>query len=264
MSSELEPLFRAYRAENRARGLDPQRIEKRIIATLSERHSRRVKRVWLLPIGIGLLGTVAAAAGPRFFENLGNSKTETLPTAQDAPSKAPLLRAAPRDRMDHASSAVVESTAPAPAKSADPLRASAPASSTKPSKVATPSRSTTGHAQATLQPVSPESSPAGARTPSDVDRELALYAAARRLQTEQSDAGAALRAWDDYLQRYPQGTLSADARFNRVRCLLDLGERALARRSLQPLAAGVHGNERQTQALTLLQALEETEGEAGN
>lgn len=89
------------------------------------------------------------------------------------------------------------------------------------------------------------------------DGDLAQYRHAHQKHFRARDFAAALRAWNDYLQRYPLGTFAIEARYNRAICLVRLDQRAEARRALAPFARGDVGRGyRQAEATKLLEALE--------
>jgi hypothetical protein len=62
----------------------------------------------------------------------------------------------------------------------------------------------------------------------------------------------ALRAWDDYLDEFPQATFAPEARYNRALCLVRLGRLVEAARALRPFAQGAPKGYRCTEARILL------------
>lgn len=242
MSADLESVLDAYRAENAGEGLDRARIERRIVASLAQRRARGRRRLWVVPLGMGLLGSVALAAtvGPMLWrEPAGVPEPRDTPasTARSVSSPSP-----PEARPASEAERGLEPLSPsAGERGVEPLPAEPMAPSPR------------------LAPTHPSLRSAPPPRDTTASLELAEYTAARRLQVDERNPRAALRAWDIYLQRFPAGALHVEARFNRVRCLLELGESHEARQSLRPLAAGAFGPQRQSQALTLLQALDERE-----
>lgn len=265
MSSELKPLLDAYRAENRGEALDRDEIERRIIASLSKRRARGRRSLWIVPMGMGLLGSVALAAtgGAELWRHfVGEAPRERSTATTSAPAGARSAAPSPHHEPELAQAPPVQTPparpsdeAPEPprrqsleARAADEAENSvAPASARR----APPQR------RASAAPHEQQPKPAHKPEQREQNPELTAYAAARRLQLEEHNPSAALRAWDSYLERFPRGPLSAEARFNRIRCLIELDQRERAIRELQPFAAGKFGRERQSQALTLLQALGE-------
>ena len=84
---------------------------------------------------------------------------------------------------------------------------------------------------------------------------LALFHRAHRLHFHRQDAGAALAAWDRYLQVDPEGPLVLEARYNRALCLVRLGRTAEASAALLPFADGTLAHYRQAEARALMRAL---------
>jgi hypothetical protein len=87
------------------------------------------------------------------------------------------------------------------------------------------------------------------------DREGELYAVAHRAHFVTRDAAAALRAWDAYLDAFPDGRFALEARYNRALSLVRLGRTGEARQALTPFASGGAGGYRQREARELLDAL---------
>jgi hypothetical protein len=89
---------------------------------------------------------------------------------------------------------------------------------------------------------------------------LERYRVAHRRHFVEQNYGAALAAWDDYLQSAPNGTLAIDARYNRAIALLRLNRRAEAAAALSPFARGeVGAGYRREQAGALLSAIADTD-----
>ena len=83
----------------------------------------------------------------------------------------------------------------------------------------------------------------------------ALYREAHHLHFVRRDFGAALAAWDRYLE-LGSGPLSIEARYNRAIALVRLHERDRAIAALTPFARGAHAGYRQQEAQALLRLLD--------
>jgi hypothetical protein len=94
----------------------------------------------------------------------------------------------------------------------------------------------------------------------DHDREEGLYTAAHHAHFVDRDPVAALTAWDAYLAAYPDGRFAPEARYNRALTLVRLGRTDEARAALEPFADGRNHGYRQTEARTLLDALDASDG----
>jgi hypothetical protein len=94
----------------------------------------------------------------------------------------------------------------------------------------------------------------------DHDREEGLYTAAHHAHFVDRDPAAALTAWDAYLAAYPDGRFAPEARYNRALTLVRLGRIDEARAALEPFADGRTHGYRQTEARTLLDALDASDG----
>jgi TolA-binding protein len=86
--------------------------------------------------------------------------------------------------------------------------------------------------------------------------EESMYQRAHQAHFVAHDSAAALRAWDDYLQAYPNGRFALEARYNRALALVRLGRYAEARAALAPFASGQYGGYRQSEAKALLDAMD--------
>jgi hypothetical protein len=89
-----------------------------------------------------------------------------------------------------------------------------------------------------------------------LDADVAAYSVAHRFHFVLADYERALKAWDGYLARFPNGTFAPEARNNRAVCLALVGEQQKARESLAAVASGRYGNDGRKQATELLKALE--------
>jgi hypothetical protein len=85
--------------------------------------------------------------------------------------------------------------------------------------------------------------------------ELVAYRRAHELHFRGSDPKAALRAWDDYLAKYPNGALAPEARYDRALVLVKLSRWAEARAALAPFANAKVGSYRQKEAAEILAAI---------
>ncbi|MFN0247482.1 MAG: tetratricopeptide repeat protein [Kofleriaceae bacterium] len=85
--------------------------------------------------------------------------------------------------------------------------------------------------------------------------ELVAYRRAHELHFRGSDPKAALRAWDDYLAKYPNGALAPEARYDRALVLVKLARWAEARAALAPFANAKVGSYRQNEAAKILAAI---------
>ncbi len=84
---------------------------------------------------------------------------------------------------------------------------------------------------------------------------LAVFHRAHQLHFHRQNAGAALAAWEHYLQVDPEGPLVLEARYNRALCLVRLGRTAEASAALLPFADGTLAHYRQAEARALVQSL---------
>ncbi len=87
------------------------------------------------------------------------------------------------------------------------------------------------------------------------DPEGELYTVAHRAHFVTRDAATALRAWDAYLDAFPDGRFALEARYNRALSLVRLGRTRDARQALTPFANGGAGGYRQREARELLDAM---------
>jgi hypothetical protein len=103
--------------------------------------------------------------------------------------------------------------------------------------------------------------PGAALTPdsSDAGSEARAYARAHRAHFIDQAPAQALAAWNDYLRRYPRGSLAPEAQFNRALCLVRLGRFDEATRALQAFAAGQPDGYRQADVERLLGWLRDRE-----
>lgn len=219
-------------------------------------HTRKLR--WILPLAAAFVAGTALAATPgglqtwldladRYLkvEWLAPSR-QTARTPKAKNSAAPLVQPAvvPPAEPSAAPTQVVPEPVEAVASSASEQTPSQPPA--PPKKRAQP---TPKIAVSKVAPAAPE-----ARAPS---LDLSLYKEAHALHFRERNYGAALAAWEQYLDQLPNGTLAIEARYNRALCLVQLARFADARAALTPFARGEdsHGY-RQREAQRLLEALE--------
>jgi hypothetical protein len=101
----------------------------------------------------------------------------------------------------------------------------------------------------------PDARPSAKRVDQPVVDEAIDYGRAHRAHFVADSPAWALRAWDEYLRRYPHGTFVPEARFNRALCLIRLGENGRAVEALRPFALGRFEGYRQQEARSLLERL---------
>lgn len=118
-----------------------------------------------------------------------------------------------------------------------------------------------------VEPAAPDTRSGGAGedgiADGPADAEAAVIDIADRLAFEGAhhahfrggDDDAALRAWEDYLARFPSGRFVPEAMFNRAICLVRLGRDEEARTVLERIATGAYGATRRDDARTLLERL---------
>ena len=87
--------------------------------------------------------------------------------------------------------------------------------------------------------------------------ELAAYRHAHELHFRGGDPKAALRAWDDYLAKFPNGALAPEARYDRALVLVKLARWNEARTALAPFASAKVGAYRQKEAAEILAAIKD-------
>lgn len=104
------------------------------------------------------------------------------------------------------------------------------------------------------KPPSANRSGSGVGGSADQDR---LYRVGHDAQFARHDYGAAVAAWDHYLEAAgPGGRFTLEARYNRGVALVKTGRAAEARAALQPFADGEYGGYRHDEARSLLRSLD--------
>lgn len=123
------------------------------------------------------------------------------------------------------------------------LRSPEPAATPPPAKAAPRHRRVAAAASPLPAPV--------VEAPPAASPELAAYRAAHDAHFGGAGAGAALAAWDAYLDGYPDGSFAPEARYNRALCLVRLERWSAAAAALAPFADGTEGGYRQREAAAL-------------
>ncbi len=93
--------------------------------------------------------------------------------------------------------------------------------------------------------------------PTKPSAEIAAYRAAHEQHFRGGDPKAALRAWDDFLAKYPNQALAPEARYNRALVLVKLARWSEARAALAPFASAKVGAYRQKEAAEILAAIKD-------
>lgn len=198
-----------------------------------------------------------AAPKPRALEAAPPARTETR--ASDAGEAPSPIRAAP--------SAPEREAAPPPLPSAEPERAPSLGTPSE-LRASPPVRRRTARAapvdEASMEPRTPDPAPPRAAEeprasePAEAESaspELAAFRRAYELDFVRREPRAAIAAYERYLAAYPRGRFVPEARYNLALRALELGDKARARRELEPFAAGDYGNYRQGEARALIDAM---------
>lgn len=287
----LDAAIGALRAHGKAQPEDVKRVKRRVIESLS-RAPAKPRRVatWVFPIAAVLAATTALAASGK-LRVIVEALTTTEPSpnedgrgtrivdaprkgAAGQPSSEPSAPPPPPSPLPEAKSepevdAPTPPSPPAPTGQNEPL-VSPPTAHPSPSFRATPPSRTAPSTAASASPTPSSPSSTGSATTStsgsgapvasapDPERlALVTYKTAHALHFSSRDYAAALPAWDEYLAKYPNGTLAHEARYNRAICLATLGRTAEAATALQPFARGAVANGyRQSEARALLDAMD--------
>lgn len=276
--SELDHLVQALRGEHRGSSPRASATRARILMSLHEqKHRRRVRWGFGIPLGLILAGSTAWAGDDlgatarslldRASAWFGWESTETSP-AQNVPTRSP----SPALAQTPSAPGRGEDVSPSLADEASTTPAPHPASPTPAPLVASPAPPVVPLAAHPASPTAAplESPPRATREPrppaprlpasssgdASLRPDLAIYRSAHDAQFTANDCASAVTSYEQYLNRFPQGTLVPEARFNRALCLLRLGRRHEAERALRPFAEGAFGSYRQTDARHLLASLE--------
>jgi hypothetical protein len=256
----------AFREETAYRASDARELRARVLRGFDVRRPRPRAVPWLIPVVAVLVGAGAlAATSTRHALSL-----KELVAYLQAPDSAPKLRPLPRT-LTRATPPASPETVPAEPRSTEGT--SLVPTSPVPSS---PGTSSSGAKQAVaivelddlptdgITARGPESGrtahrggpPATAATvETAIPRELALYRTAHDLYFNGGSPARAAAAFQTYLDAYPNGALSLEARFNLGACFARLGNRAHALRWLGPFAEGRHGDYMRRAADDLLAAL---------
>jgi hypothetical protein len=251
----LGGLVDAYRAETADRDRDARALRARVLAG-ARAHRRSFRHhTWLMPLMATLVGSAALAAtggggvrplsrllalleshpsAPKVLPVTGRKSTRELVGEPTVASSPPVVVAVPAAPVASAGVSVV------------------PLSALPVDEALVPRPEHVRRVQVTA--------PGAAARPLVADErelggELTLYERAHALHFGGGTPLAALRGWRSYLNEYPSGALSAEARFNEAVCLLKLGRAAEARPLLKALAAGPVAPSVQSQAREVLAGL---------
>ena len=224
----------------------------RVMNTLHERRQRKLLR-WaiLAPLVSALVGGSAWAQSNGQWPVIWQTLAIAIGVAQAPQPSAAATPPKPHPTTEPA----IRMPAPAPvpaASAAAPAPAVAAAPAAAPPTVR-PSRSRTSPSSTAPAPA-PSTAPAPPRQiPSDP--ELSAFRSAHELHVAQDRPREAIDAFARYLERFPSGRFVPEARYNTALNQIRLGEKAAARRELEPFAAGHYGHYRQSEAQRLLDAL---------
>jgi hypothetical protein len=218
----------------------------RILSSVAQRRRSRPWR-WLVlaPLGSALLVGSAWAQSTGSWPRVWQAVAAVLPFVE-AEQREP-EKPAPRERRQRRAAPLAERPP------AEPLPTEPPPSQLLAEPVAPPTLEPT---PAPPPAASRARKPAASTLPPPPDPELRRFRAAHELHV-QGDARAAIAAYEQYLQAYPSGRFVPEARYNSALDSLKVGDRAAARRLLQPFAAGEYGGYRRVEAERLLEALGE-------
>lgn len=264
LARAAQALREAHTGERAASGF----TRARIMNTLHRERRRRILRwaVFSPLVSVLLVGSAWAQSTGNWpvIWRAVSSVFSAAPEVREPSSRGPASRQ--RERATPAPSPVEPAPAPAlpepappepklsePAEQAlaplvDRDGTSAPARPKRPSRAARSRAPRPLPADTEQKPVAEPAAPAAAR-------ELASFRAAHDLHFRGDRPREAIAAYDAYLREYPRGRFVPEARYNSALDRIKLGERAAARESLAPFAAGEYGGYRQKEASDLLDAL---------
>lgn len=222
----------------------------RVLKKLETRRRHRRPIPWLIPLFAIFIGAGALAAkdhgAERFAELLAR-----LRGSDSAPTELP--RRPPPDAKSGATPHVSEPTTVAKTESAFVTLDALPVAASR--VTATDRPLALPRVAAANRLLERRPTPAPADLPASeqgIAEQLALYRAAHDLYFRRGSFARAVEAFQAYLDAYPEGALSIEARFNEGACLTRLGRRHEAVRFLQPFADGTHGEYLRNAAKDLL------------
>jgi hypothetical protein len=248
--ARLHALLDGFRTETAHRSRDARILRARVLEKLETRRRRRRPILWLIPLFAVFIGAGALAAKGRgtetFAELLSRLRArDPAPTeSRPRPPAAAKSRATPR---------VSEPTTSTKTESAfvtlDELPVAASRITATDRPVAAPGVAATDRVLARRPRPAPADLPVREQGTAE---QLALYRVAHDLYFRHGSFARAVEAFQAYLDAYPGGVLSLEARFNEGACLARLGRKHEAVRFLQPFADGTHGEYLRNAAKDLL------------
>jgi len=247
-TDRLDELVECYREETLHRERDAHVLRARVLGKLAARGKVLRPRPWLVPLFAVLIGTGAlAATSSRAMSRLGAWLHPAVTAPPEGRAKGRPLQGALATEGTHG----VAARRDAVAVPVLPSLSRPEVLSLEALPVDAPARAPAPHAATVASPAAAVSL-AEERAPSE---ELTLYRAAHDLHFGGGTPTAALSAFRRYLERYPDGTLAAEARFNEAVCLARLGRKSDARAHLAPFATGAYGAHFRSEARALLAVL---------
>ncbi|HWA76833.1 MAG TPA: hypothetical protein VG937_31080 [Polyangiaceae bacterium] len=269
MTDDLLKRASAALREETADATDGARFTRaRVMASLQQSQVRRRSRLAvLLPLAACFAAASAFGMVDGRVPAFVRSVTQSLgfgSAPSETPAPPPQKKSAPaRSTESKPAPAIAAPLEPAsPPAEAPPPETESPASTSSPKPTAprTPARAATPGASNLAPKDQPEPSAheATSASLSDIsDRAHELYRVAHRSHFVDHDFVAALRAWDAYLEAAPNGRFVLEARYNRALCLIRVGRTNEARAALAPFATGQFGSYRQSEARSLIDAMNE-------
>lgn len=237
--------------------------ERRVIEAVTQR-KRKPKAIWLIPLTLVGSGSLAWAEEVERVVTWTVQHVQELvrsgePPTEKASDTASAKRPTPA-RQHHAAAPTLgphhEDTAEASTSDSTPTETTAAEVIVSPrvegSRSLHASSAKPSNGTAARAPVeSATGADSAAATPSDLERYRTGYTA----QYERNDYGAALLAWDAYLQHVPGGRFTPDVRYHRALALAELGRSREAITALRPFVAGAYGPLRKQSAINLVRKL---------
>jgi hypothetical protein len=241
----LTDSLRALQESTDGSSPEAPRTRTQILAKAAQRtRGRRWAVFVVMPIAAALIASTAwgAVTGrlPHWIDMAIGGPAPSAPVPTEPP--APRLPGPATAAVPSAAPPVVTATVPEPDAPVVDVAPPIPAQRNLPP---TP----TARVLSTSTPIASDTPPTAA-TP-----EQSTYETAHQAHFVDRDPAAALRGWDAYLARYPDGRFAIEARYNRAISLVRLGRRSEAHEALDPFAEGKHGGYRQSEARGLLDAM---------